>query len=88
MDNVQEPQDATDSSNIAKATSDDDTNYLTSDRILDEIGGLGPYQILVALSTAVALLLASFSMFNFIFAANIPEHRYICIATFRPDCGF
>lgn len=66
----------TDSSSVEKEKVDKGTNILTCDQILDEIGGLGPYQILVATATGIALLLSSFSILNFIFASNIPDHRY------------
>lgn len=55
---------------------------LSSSRIIDEIGGFGLYQILVGISTGIALTLTSFTTLNFIFATSIPDHRYrflICI---------
>lgn len=45
------------------------------DRIFNEIGGFGLFQIFVGLSTGIALLFGSFTTFNFIFASVIPEHR-------------
>lgn len=51
----------------------DDT--LSCARIFNEIGGFGPFQILVGISTGLALIMGSFTTFNFIFASIIPEHR-------------
>lgn len=76
MDYIDDSPNSTSSSSIATTEADSDDSNLTCDRILDEIGGFGRYQILVGFATGVALLLSSFSLLNFIFAAGIPEHRY------------
>lgn len=65
-----------------KRISENAETELSSSRIVEEIGGFGLYQILVGLSTGIALALTSFTTLNFIFAASIPDHRYkfhICI---------
>lgn len=48
---------------------------LSVDQVSDEIGRFGLYQILVGLCTGAALIILSFDIFNFIFAATVPEHR-------------
>lgn len=49
---------------------------LSSDRIFLEIGGFGLFQILVGLASGAALISASLTIYNFIFAADIPEYRW------------
>lgn len=51
-------------------------NILSCDQILGEIGSLGIYQVLIGFVTGVAIILSSLDLFNFVFAATIPEHRY------------
>lgn len=48
---------------------------LTFDKILQEIGEFGFYQVTNAVLTSVALIFTAFSLFNFVFSAGIPEHR-------------
>lgn len=47
----------------------------TYDEILHEIGDFGVYQILVAVYVGFALACGSFVTMNFVFAADITEHR-------------
>lgn len=78
MENIEDLRDASSSNSIESeetVETDSDKTELTCDRILEEIGGFGPYQILVGIATGIALLLSSFSLMNFIFASGIPEHR-------------
>lgn len=49
---------------------------LSCNRILREIGEFGLYQILVGLTTGAALCFSGFSAFSFIFASNVPPHRF------------
>lgn len=51
------------------------TEPLSCDRMLQEIGEFGLYQILVALTTGTALCITGFTAFNFIYASNVPPHR-------------
>lgn len=53
-----------------------DESSLSFDRILTEIGEFGPYQFIVAVSTGFALLITTFSLFNFVFSSAVPDHRY------------
>lgn len=48
---------------------------LSCDRMFQEIGEFGLYQILVALTTGAALCITGFTAFNFIYASNVPPHR-------------
>lgn len=48
---------------------------LSSDHIFKEIGEFGIFQILVGFASGAALILASLTIYNFIFAADIPEYR-------------
>lgn len=58
---------------------------LARDRILEEIGQFGLYQILVGITTGIALCITGFATFNFIFATTIPEHRFVCRSSLRRD---
>lgn len=49
---------------------------LSTERILNEIGGFGLYQIIIGFATGFALVVSSYDMFNFVFASAIPKHRY------------
>lgn len=51
-------------------------NDLTCERILNEVGGFGLYQIIIGIATGLALVVSSYDMFNFVFASAIPKHRY------------
>lgn len=42
----------------------------------NEIGEFGPYQILVAVTTGIFAAYGSFVIFNFVYGAAIPDHRY------------
>lgn len=61
--------------NFAKDKHKNDENHLTCDSILGEIGGFGPYQILIGFTMGVTMLLAIFNAYEFVFASAIPEHR-------------
>lgn len=50
-------------------------NVLSFDRILDEIGSFGLYQLLIGIGTGFALLLTAIALFNFVFSAGVPDHR-------------
>lgn len=60
-----------------KRNSENAKTALSSSRIIEEIGEFGLYQIFVGLSTGIALTLTSLTTLNFLFAASIPDHRYI-----------
>lgn len=49
---------------------------LSFDKILKEIGEFGMYQVTNSVLTCIALIFATFALFNFVFSAAIPEHRY------------
>lgn len=62
-------------SNFVKEKDKNDENQLSCDSILREIGGFGPYQIIVGLAMGVSMFLTIFDAFDFVFASAIPEHR-------------
>lgn len=73
MDKIAESREAT--PDCEQVKSESSKSELSLDRILSEIGGFGLYQILISIATGLALMLSSFGLFNFLFAAAIPEHR-------------
>lgn len=50
-------------------------NEFPVDDILVEIGNFGRYQVLVAITIGIALLIANAAQYNFVLTANIPDHR-------------
>lgn len=50
---------------------------ITLEEIFSEIGAFGPYQIAAGLSTGFVMAFGSFIVLNFIFGADIPEHRWV-----------
>lgn len=45
------------------------------DKILEEIGEFGFYQVTNGVLTSLALIFTSFALFNFVFSAGVPIHR-------------
>lgn len=62
-------------SNHANDKDKNDENQLSCESILREIGGFGPYQIIIGFTMGVTMLLAVLDAFDFVFASAIPEHR-------------
>lgn len=54
-------------------------SVLSFDRILDEIGSFGLYQLLIGVCTGFSLLLTAIALFNFVFSSGVPDHRYYII---------
>lgn len=52
---------------------------LSFDKILKEIGEFGLYQVINSVLTCIALIFATFALFNFVFSAGDPEHRLVNI---------
>lgn len=75
MNETEEARDSVNSTNIMKTKAVTSKSDLSCDRILNEIGGFGPYQILIGIASGVAILLASIDIYSFVFASVIPEHR-------------
>lgn len=48
---------------------------LSPDRLLEEVGDFGMYQLLVGATTGAALVITALAAFNFVFVAVVPEHR-------------
>lgn len=61
-------------SGLAAAT-ENAKDPISFDKILQEIGEFGLYQLITGALTGLALLFAAISMFNFVFSASVPEHR-------------
>lgn len=73
---MRESHEQSGSRDSASISSQNVENSLSFDRILTEIGEFGPYQFIVAISTGFALLITTFSLFNFVFSSAVPDHRY------------
>lgn len=74
------------SSSVIETIDTDFTNQneqapLPFDKILTEIGEFGLYQVTNSVLTCIALIFATFALFNFVFSAAIPEHRlyFLCL---------
>lgn len=52
-------------------------NSLSCNEIFLEIGGVGPYQLVIGIVIGIAMMQTSIDMFSFIFASTIPEHRLV-----------
>lgn len=50
---------------------------LSCNRIFEEIGEFGLYQILVGIATGVALYITGLATYNFVFTSVVPEHRLV-----------
>lgn len=67
------------SSQVIEMTSDSEENRekpLDFDTILNEVGGVGLYQILVGIFSGLFAAYGSFIIMNFVFTAAVPDHRY------------
>lgn len=52
-------------------------NSVSCDQVFQEIGAFGLYQILVGAASGLALIISALATFNFVFAAAVPDHRFV-----------
>lgn len=66
--------------NQVETPSNTESNEIISfDVVLREIGEFGRYQIINGILTCLVIAISTCALFNFVFSAAIPDHRFVYI---------